>query len=114
MLSLKRIESVLKLLPQTSLLRFKKNKDTEGFIPDMEEGATRVTHTMYQVKFVTAPNDAIYEASAFYDLKENKFLVKIGDVSRINKYGDQAWCIYDENPEIRKFCSCIQSVPSPV
>lgn len=47
-LRLKRIESVLKLLPQTSLLRFKKNKDTEGFIPDMEGEPTRVTHTMYQ------------------------------------------------------------------
>lgn len=49
-LELKKIDSLTKLLPQTSLLRFKKNKDNEGFIPDMGE-PTKMTVQMYQSKY---------------------------------------------------------------
>lgn len=30
----------------------------------------------------------------------------LSDISRINKYGKQANCIYDTDPELRKYCYC--------
>lgn len=94
-----------KLIPQKSLLHFKSNKDTDGFVADLTAD-TKVTNTMYQVKLVTSPSDAIYESSVLYDFNKNEFKVKISDISRVNKYGEQARCIYNENPELRKFCYC--------
>ena len=104
-LSLSEISSSAKLIPQKSLLHFKSNKDTDGFVADMS-GKTKILNDMYQVKIVVNPSSAIYEASVLYDFNENKFRVKISDISRINKYGEQARCIYNENPELRKFCYC--------
>lgn len=94
-----------KLIPQKSLLRFKSNKDTDGFLADLTAN-TKVTNEMYQVKITTSPSNAIYESSVLYDFTENEFHVKLSDISRVNKYGDQARCIYNENPELRKFCYC--------
>lgn len=94
-----------KLVPQKSLLHFKSNKDTDGFIADLTAN-TKVTNDMYQVKIITRPGRAIFESSVLYDFNENEFKVKISDISRVNKYGEQARCIYNENPELRKFCYC--------
>lgn len=94
-----------KLVPQKSLLHFKSNKDTDGFLADLSAN-TKVTNDMYQVKLITAPSKAIYESSVLYDFTSNEFRVKLSDISRVNKYGDQARCIYNENPELRKFCYC--------
>ena len=94
-----------KLIPQKSLLHFKTNKDADGFLADLSAN-TKVTNEMYQVKIITSPSNAIYESSVLYDFSENEFRVKLSDISRVNKYGDQARCIYDKNPELRKFCFC--------
>lgn len=94
-----------KLIPQKSLLHFKSNKDTDGFVADLS-AHTKVTNDMYQVKIVTNPSGAIYESSVLYDFSKNEFHAKLSDISRVNKYGEQARCIYKENPELRKFCFC--------
>ena len=104
-LSLDEVKWSAKLIPQKSLLRFKSNKDTDGFLADLTAN-TKVTNDMYQVKIITRPSAAIYEASVMYDFNANEFRVKLSDISRINKYGEQARCIYNENPELRKFCFC--------
>lgn len=94
-----------KLIPQKSLLHFKSNKDTDGFLADLTAN-TKITNDMYQVKIITSPSNAIYESSVLYDFTANEFRVKLSDISRVNKYGEQARCIYKENPELRKFCYC--------
>lgn len=94
-----------KLIPQKSLLHFKSNKDADGFLADLSAN-TKVTNDMYQVKIITSPSNAIYESSILYDFTSNEFRVKLSDISRVNKYGEQARCIYNENPELRKFCYC--------
>lgn len=104
-LNVSEILSSAQLKPQKSLLHFKSNKDTDGFLADLS-GKTKVLNDMYQVKIVVKPSLAIYESSILYDFNENKYRVKISDISRINKYGEQARCIYNENPELRKFCFC--------
>jgi hypothetical protein len=104
-LKVEEIKWSAKLIPQKSLLHFKSNKDTDGFEADLS-ASTKITNDMYQVKIITSPSKAIYESSVLYDFTKNKFRVKISDISRINKYGEQARCIYNENPELRKFCFC--------
>lgn len=104
-LTLKEVVWSAKLIPQKSLLNFKSNKDTDGFLADLSAD-TKVTNEMFQVKLITNPSEAIYESTVLYDFVNNVFRVKISDVSRINKYGNQASCIMDRNPELRKFCYC--------
>lgn len=105
-LTLKEVVSSAKLRPQKSLLNFKTNKDTDGFIADLSAD-TKLTNEIYQVKLITSPSQALYESSVMHDIVNNVFRVKISDISRINKYGSQANCIYEANPELRKFCYCI-------
>lgn len=104
-LSTESIEWSAKLIPQKSLLQFKTNKDADGFLADLTAN-TKVTSDMYQVKIIASPSNAIYESSVLYNYAKNEFLVKLSDISRVNKYGEQARCIYSKNPELRKFCFC--------
>jgi Protein of unknown function (DUF229) len=107
-LTLKEVVWSAKLIPQKSLLNFKSNKDTEGFLADFSAD-TKVTNEMFQVKIIANPSLAIYESSVLYDFVNNIFKVNLSSISRINKYGDQALCIIDQNPELRKFCYCKKS-----
>lgn len=104
-LNLAEVKWSAKLIPQQNLLRFKSNKDTDGFIADLSAN-TKITNDMYQLKLIANPSKAIYEASVLYDFTANEFRVKLSDISRVNEYGSQAACIYQENPELRKFCYC--------
>lgn len=108
-LRLKEVVWSAKLIPQKSLLNFKSNKDTDGFLADLSAD-TKLTHEIYQIKLITSPSQAIYESSVLFDFVNNIFRVKISDISRINMYGSQANCIYDKNPELRKFCYCKQGL----
>ncbi|XP_058825046.1 uncharacterized protein LOC131685374 [Topomyia yanbarensis] len=105
-LSLDEIKWAAKLSPHKDLVNFRKNKDTDGYIGDFSGSATKIVHDMYQVKLVTRPGKAIYEGSVLHDIAKNQYRVKLSDISRINKYGSQANCIYDKDPEMRKYCYC--------
>lgn len=104
-LYLHRIEWAAKLAPHDNLMRFKKNKDFDGFLADLTSD-TKVSSEMYQVKIVVKPGKSIFEASVLHDIVENVFRVKMTDISRVNKYGSQAECIMDSDPELRKYCYC--------
>lgn len=104
-LTLNEIHWASKLEPQKSLLKFKQNKDMDGFIADLTS-STKISNVLYQIKITTSPGNAIYEASLTYDLNSTEFKIKLSDISRVNKYGDQARCIYENLPELRKYCYC--------
>jgi len=104
-LTLDEVKWSAKLVAQKSLLKFKTNKDTDGFLADLTAD-TKVINDIYQVKLIANPSRAIYEASVLYNFNENTFRVKLSDISRINQYGNQARCIYEENAELRKYCYC--------
>lgn len=54
------MESSQRLVPHSSLLKYKNVKDVDGFVPDLA-GATKAAFAHYQIKFKTAPGNAIYE-----------------------------------------------------
>ncbi|KAG0717944.1 hypothetical protein GWK47_007913 [Chionoecetes opilio] len=101
-----------KLLPTKGLLKFKKNMDVDGFLPDLTD-ETSVSEVVYQVTLTTSPGLARYEASLTYSIKLDTFSVKMDDVSRTNKYGDQAHCVEKNLDHLRKFCYCREPPPPP-
>lgn len=94
------------LQPRQNLLKFKQNRDLDGFLADLSSTTTKVTKELYQLQVIVQPGLSIFEASLTYNLQTDRFSVNITDVSRINLYGDQARCIYVKNPDLRKFCYC--------
>lgn len=88
-----------------NLLRFKGSSDRDGYLGSFSD-AKATGLQMLQVKLVTRPGDAIYEASVRYEVVTNEYHIDTAQISRVNKYGDQARCIYDKDPELRKFCYC--------
>lgn len=105
-LRLHKIKWAAKLAPHDNLLRFKQNKDFDGFLPDLTSITTKVRSEMYQLKLIVNPGQSIFEASVTHDLLTNEFAVKAADISRVNKYGSQAECILESEPELRKYCYC--------
>lgn len=108
-LSLYEINWAAKLAPHDNLLRFKQSKDGDGFLADLTS-KTQITSEMYQVKITVKPGKSIFEASVLHRLSTNEFQVKMTDISRVNKYGAQASCILESNPELRKYCYCRNQV----
>lgn len=104
-LYLHEIKWASKLAPHDNLLRFKQTKDYDGFLADFSS-STVVATEMYQVKIIVKPGKSVFEASVVHNLKTNEFNVKMTDISRVNKYGNQASCILDMYPELRKYCFC--------
>lgn len=94
------------LQPRQTLLKFKQNRDLDGYLADLSSTSTKITKELYQVQVHVQPGDSIFEASLTHSLSTGQFIVNITDVSRINMYGDQARCILDKNPDLRKFCYC--------
>lgn len=102
---LQTIKRASKLVPQDNLVRFKQSQDTDGFLGQFDESA-KASSEMYEVKLVTRPGDAVFEASVTRVLATDQYHVDTAHISRVNKYGDQARCILHEDPELRKFCYC--------
>lgn len=105
-LSLSNITWAGKLLPRQTLLKFKQNRDLDGYLADLSATTTKITKDLYQLQIHVQPGNSIFEASLTHNLFTNQFIVNITDISRINTYGSQAACIMERNPDLRKFCYC--------
>ena len=107
-LTLKTIRSAFRDMPSEELQFFEKTKgdavcDSCGVVTGDKSTNTLATDTLYQVQFVTLPNEGFYEAS----IKMKKGVPSlVGDISRIDAYKDQPYCITDKYPLLRKYCYC--------
>lgn len=106
LLTLSNITWAGSLQPRKTLLKFKSNRDLDGYLADLSSTTTKITKDLYQLQIHVQPGDSIFEASLTHNLFIDQFNVNITDVSRINMYGNQARCIMDKNPDLRKFCYC--------
>lgn len=104
-LSLSSIVWAGNLVPHQTLLQFKQNSDLDGFLADLSS-TTKITNDLYQLQITVLPGESIFEASLMYNRTNDRFSVNITDISRINVYGNQAHCIMEKNPDLRKFCYC--------
>lgn len=95
-----------KLTPHQTLVKFKQNRDLDGYLADLTSTNTKITKELYQLQIHVLPGDSLFEASLTHNLSNDQIIVNILNISRINLYGDQASCIIDHNPDLRKFCFC--------
>ncbi|XP_020717580.1 uncharacterized protein LOC101462680 isoform X2 [Ceratitis capitata] len=104
-LELERINWALRLHPHKELITYKQNSDKDGYVADMSD-KMRIHEELYQLQIVVVPGQSLFEASVVYDLDTFEMHTKVAEISRVNKYGNQANCIYERNPELRKYCYC--------
>ncbi|KAJ7357526.1 hypothetical protein OS493_024331 [Desmophyllum pertusum] len=77
--------------------------DSCGLLFNDKSTNTLVGDTLYQLQFITSPNEGFYEAS----VKLKKGVPSLaGDISRIDSYKDQPFCIVEKFPPLRKYCYC--------
>lgn len=100
-LQLHEISAAYQKLPNLKLAQFMGSSDIHGRKPMFSRGA--VDECLYQVQLQTVPGNGLYEASVSF--RDGKYRV-IGDISRINLYGEQPRCIVDKRPDLRKYCLC--------
>lgn len=99
------INWVQKLTPNQNLLKFNKNADLDGFVADLS-GKMVLKFDKYQIKLTTLPGNSVFEATVTYYIDNDKWDVKMTDISRINMYGRQARCVENDLPDLRKYCYC--------
>ena len=108
-LALKKIQSAQRQMPNEKMQTFLHSKrdhrcDSCGVVAGDKSHNTLKEDTLYQVQFVTSPNSALYETS----VKLTKGSPSItGDISRIDRYGDQPACIKANFTHLVKYCLCI-------
>lgn len=89
-----------------NLLKFKTNRDVDGYLADLSATTSKSTKHLYQIQVLTIPGNSIFEASLTHNSLTDQFSVDMAHISRINEYGSQAACILQKNPDLRKFCFC--------
>ena len=109
-LVLKEINSAFRDMPSEKMQLFAESRrdsdcDSCGLLFGDKSTNTLVDDTLYQLQFVTSPNEGFYEAS----IKLKKGVPSLaGDISRIDAYKDQPYCIAEKFPLLRKYCYCSQ------
>ncbi|KAL9978381.1 hypothetical protein ACROYT_G015887 [Oculina patagonica] len=109
-LVLKEINSAFRDMPNEKMQVFEKTRrdeecDSCGLLFSDKSSNTLVDDTLYQLQFATSPNEGFYEAS----VKMKKGVPSLaGDISRIDAYKDQPYCIAEKFPLLRKYCYCSQ------
>ena len=107
---MKEIKTAFLEMPKEAMQRFQNTKQgttnvcdgCEIVLGDKAEN-TLARDTLYQLQFVTSPNEGFYEASVRMN---NGVPSIVGDISRIDAYKDQPYCIMETFPLLRKFCYC--------
>lgn len=112
-LQLDQIHWALHLSVNNDLLHYKMSIDKDGFVPQIDDVSVTSdivepmdSTVFYQLQVSLLPGNGLFEASVSHDRSTNVFETKLSQISRVNRYGNQARCIYNRNPELRKYCFC--------
>lgn len=104
-LTLKSVKNALVLQSNPYIARYLGSLDTDGRIPKESKGAIDKS-ALYQITLQTVPGDGIFETTVKYIASDDKFIISSQEISRINKYGNAANCVYMDAPHIRPYCYC--------
>ena len=112
-LELKEIKSASREMPNETVQRFVDSKHAaddrcdscEAVLGEKSEN-TLAKDTLYQIQFITSPNEGFYLASVRMK-KGVPSLVR--DISRIDAYKEQPFCIMSSFPHLTKYCHCSSS-----
>uniref|UniRef100_A0A1I8AJ70 CST complex subunit CTC1 n=1 Tax=Steinernema glaseri TaxID=37863 RepID=A0A1I8AJ70_9BILA len=100
------------LPPQCAQLRTSSIKHAQMIIPNKKIalgrssffGGSGSVYVDYRVTLEASPSGAVFEGILRNALEEGSFVV-VGDISRINKYGNQSRCVNTQT--LKKFCYCL-------
>jgi hypothetical protein len=108
-LTLGRVVSARRLHPNSALMAFKESKDYDNIFPDFSANAA-LQSVIYQLRFVTRPNDADFEVSLDYFIALGRWTFSWDTVSRLNIYGNQPHCVLNTLHHLRAYCVCRDKV----
>ncbi|XP_013398439.1 uncharacterized protein LOC106164935 [Lingula anatina] len=103
-LHLDKILSVRLLAPNEQVLKYFNSMDADQRIANFTS-KVKVDIVHYQITLVTSPSNAMYESTLQYNIGAERLEVT-PDISRINIYGNQPYCVQKDHPDLRKYCFC--------
>ncbi|KAJ7392248.1 hypothetical protein OS493_013626 [Desmophyllum pertusum] len=114
-LILKEVKTAFREMPKEAMQRFHDSKhgandwcDSCETVMGAKAENTIVRDTLYQLQLVTSPNEGFYEVS----VRMKKGVPSIvGDISRIDAYKDQPYCIMDKFPLCANIVIVLQDLP---
>ena len=109
-LRLSRVLSSTIYSPNDRVLKFKSSIDSDGRHADMS-GILLPLEFMYQITVETTPGRGRFEATVRHFFPSHKFVVNAGEISRLNRYGDQPHCVQEHLPHLRPYCYCKDLLP---
>ena len=98
-LQMSNIKNAFTYTPDDSLLKFRFTTEVE---------------VLYQLTIAMRPGNGIFEATVKHIISENTFKLSDGEISRINKYGDQPHCVQNRWPNLRPYCYCREQLKAKV
>lgn len=104
-LSLKLIKSAMVMQSNPYIARFLGSADVDGRVPKESKGAIDKS-ALYQITLQTTPGDGVFETTVKHFASADKFVISEREISRINKYGSAANCVYNDAPHLRQYCYC--------
>ncbi|XP_025201411.1 uncharacterized protein LOC112598955 [Melanaphis sacchari] len=101
-----RIEWANRMAPNEGLMKFHHAADPDGFVPDMSAN-TKITDIYLQIKVITQkPANAVFEFTCQYNSNTSQYTIYEKEISRVNSYGNQSWCVAKTQPQLNKYCYC--------
>jgi hypothetical protein len=110
------VEEVNRLLEpeveQCSKLFLDKIEHAQTFLPNvkiaLDGGNGGSFYVMFRVAIIVKPSNAFLEGTIRHLISDENDFTIIGDINRINKYGNQSSCV--NIPLLRKYCYCKNSI----
>ena len=105
MLTLARIKEASKFSTNKDVLKFRRTADAGGYAPDLGD-TMQALDTLYLVTFYTEPNLGLFEATVRKRALDGRFEADLKQISRLNKYGDDSWCLKEKAARLLLYCVC--------
>ena len=105
MLTLARIKDASKFSTNKDVLRFRQTADAEGYAPDLGDNM-QALDVLFLVTFYTEPKLGLFEATVRKRALDGQFEADIKQISRLNKYGNDSWCLKEKAARLLLYCVC--------
>lgn len=92
--------------PNNDVLAFEKTSDYDNYFPKLDADK-QLTWIYYQIRFTTSPGDADWEFTVTYFVESKEFKFVKNNLSRLNMYGKQPYCIINTQPHLSPYCYCL-------
>ncbi|BFZ19918.1 hypothetical protein BsWGS_22957 [Bradybaena similaris] len=111
LLSVKNVISASAFKVKDAVLKFKETNDGGRGRYGAMTDTTKHSKILYQITLLTHPGGGCFEVTVTHHVLTDQFTVNKRDISRINKYGTQPWCVEKHDAFLRPYCHCKTAQP---